>query len=69
MKEYNIVGRHKDNFNFNPEIIYTCVDDEKDYLLNEYRISFGNDWDLWLEEIKTKKGNINVRFKNNKNNK
>ncbi len=51
MKEYNIVGRYKDNFNFNPEIIDTCVDDEKDYLLNEYRISFGNDWDLWLEEI------------------
>ena len=51
MKEYNIVGRHKDNFNFNPEIIDTCVDDEKDYLLNEYRISFGNDWDMWLEEI------------------
>lgn len=46
--EYVIKGRHKDNLD--SETLDLCNEDEKDYLVNEYQISFGNDWDIWTEK-------------------
>ena len=44
-----ILGKHKDSDEI--ETLETCGNDETDYLVNEYKISFGNDWDIWWEDV------------------
>jgi len=43
-----ILGKHKDSDEV--EQLDICTSDETDYLVNEYKMSFGNDWDVWSEK-------------------
>lgn len=46
--EYVILGRHQDGNT--TEILEQCNYDDVHYLVNEYQISFGLQWDIWYEE-------------------
>ena len=46
--DYVIMGRYKDNNE--SEQLDLCNEDEIDYLVGEYQMAFGNDWDVWSEK-------------------